>query len=65
MKIQEKSCQLILELLNGGNIKELKNLDPLFPNLLKVMDSKSPAIRKTCMSVLKEAYLWLGPSMEP
>ena len=29
------------------------------------MDSKSPAIRKTCMSVLKEAYLWLGPSMEP
>ena len=29
------------------------------------MGTKSPAIRKTCMNVFKEAYLWLGPAMEP
>ena len=29
------------------------------------MNSKSPLIRKTCMNVYKEAYLWLGPAIDP
>ena len=31
---------------------------------MKVMGSKSPLIRKTCMNVFKEAYLWLGEAMD-
>ncbi len=60
MKVQEKTLQLLLELIKAGKIEELEYLNSFFPLLEKLLSSRTMAVKKTTLNIYKETYLWMG-----
>ena len=62
-KIQTKALVFILELVKAGKVVELEYLKKFYSVFEKTSTSRTAAIRKSTMEILKETYYYMGEGL--
>jgi hypothetical protein len=65
VKLQEKALVMIFEIVKAGKIEELQLLKPLYPELEKLIVSRTAGIKTQAFEIYKETFLWIGEGIKP
>jgi hypothetical protein len=64
-KRQECCLSIVMELMKHHKVDEMKQCKTLWPEIDKLMNSRTAALKTQTMELYKEAYLWIGEVLRP
>jgi hypothetical protein len=64
-KRQEACLNMVMELIKNHKIEEMKQVKPLWPEIGKLIGSRTVALKNMTIELYKEAYLWIKDALRP